>query len=229
MRLLAAALLFACADALAIPEHIRAEYEITNLGITIGRVQETFERKGDDYTIHSVTRAEGPLKLLLDEQITLESSGKVVPSGLRPLRFEQRRARNPRRDVDATFDWERGVIHSTYQGERSQIPLPGNTQDRISLMYQFMKITPRDGAMRVPMSNGRKVDIYTYRLVNEERLVTRAGEFDTLHFERVTESSNESRAEVWLAKDRHNFPVRIVFDDPKGFRLEQTLVALQAR
>ena len=79
------------------------------------------------------------------------------------------------------------------------------------------------------MSNGRKVDMYTYRLVNEERLVTRAGEFDTLHFERVTESGNESRAEVWLAKDRHNFPVRIVFDDPKGFRLEQTIVGLQTR
>jgi hypothetical protein len=229
MRLLAAALLLASADALAIPEHIRAEYEITNLGITIGRVEETFDRNGDGYTIHSVTRAEGPLKLLLDEQITLESSGKVVPAGLRPMRFGQRRAKNPRRDVDATFDWERGVIHSTYQGERSQIPLPGNTQDRISLMYQFMKVAAREGTVRVPMSNGRKVDMYTYRLVNEERLVTRAGEFDTLHFERVTESSKESKAEVWLAKDRHNFPVRIVFDDPKGFRLEQTIVGLQTR
>jgi hypothetical protein len=229
MRLLAAALLLASADALAIPEHISAQYEITNLGITIGRVEETFERKGDDYTIHSVTRAEGPLKLLLDEQITLESSGKVVPAGLKPLRFEQRRAKNSRRDVGATFDWERGVIHSTFQGERSQIPLPGNTQDRISLMYQFMKVTGRQGTVRVPMSNGRKVDMYTYRLVSEERLVTPAGAFDTLHFERVTESSRESKAEVWLAKDRHNFPVRIVFDDPKGFRLEQTLVALQTR
>lgn len=229
MRLLAAALLLACTDALAIPEHIRAEYEITSLGITIGRVHETFERKGEDYTIHSVTRAEGPLKLLLDEQITLESTGKVVPSGLKPMRFGQRRAKDSRRDVDATFDWERGVIHSTFRGERSEIPLPRNTQDRISLMYQFMKVTPRDGAMRVPMSNGRKVDMYAYRLVNEERLATPAGEFDTLHFERVTESGKQAKAEVWLAKDRHNFPVRIVFDDPRGLRLEQTLVALQTR
>lgn len=229
MRLLAAALLLVCADALAIPEHIRAEYEITNLGITIGRVHETFDRKGEDYAIHSVTRAAGPLKLLLDEQVTLASTGKVVPSGLKPLRFEYRRAKKPQRDVDATFDWEQGVIHSTSGGERSQIPLPRDTQDRISLMYQFMKIAARDGPMRVPMSNGRKVDLYTYRLVNEERVVTPAGEFDTLHFERVTENSREGKAEVWLAKDRHNFPVRIVFDDPKGFRLEQNLVALQTR
>lgn len=229
MRLLAAALLLFCADALAIPEHIRAEYEITNLGVTIGRVHETFERNGEDYAIRSVTRAAGPLKLLLDEQVTMASAGKVVPSGLKPLRFEYRRERNPKRDVAATFDWERGVIHSTSGGERTQIPLPRHTQDRISLMYQFMKITARDGPMRVPMSNGRKVDLYTYRLVNEERVATPAGEFDTLHFERVTESSREGKAEVWLAKDRHNFPVRIVFDDPRGFRLEQNLVALQTR
>lgn len=229
MRLLAALLLAASADALAIPEHIRAEYQITNLGITIGRVEETFDRTGDDYAIQSVTRAEGPLKLLLDERITLASTGKVVPSGLKPLRFEYRRAKKSKRDVDATFDWERGVIHSTSGGERSQIPLPRDTQDRISLMYQLMKVGASEGVVRVPMSNGRKVDMYTYRLVNEERVVTPAGAFDTLHFERVTESSNESRAEVWLAKDRHNFPVRIVFDDPKGFRLEQSLVALQTR
>jgi uncharacterized protein DUF3108 len=229
MRRFLALLLAFPAVALAIPEQITAEYQITNLGITIGRVHETFVRRGDNYSIQSVTRSEGPLKILLDEQITLESSGKVVASGLRPLRFEQRRARNPRRDVDATFDWERGVIHSTFQGERSEIPLPGDTQDRLSLMYQFMKLTPRGGAMKLPMSNGRKVEVYSYRLVNEERLSTPAGEFDTLHFERVTASDKESKAEVWLAKDRHNFPVRVVFDDPRGLRLEQTLVALQTR
>ena len=89
-------------------------------------------------------------------------------------------AKKPKRDVDATFDWEQGVIHSTFEGERSRIPLPRDTQDRLSLMYQFMKVTGRQGTVRVPMSNGRKVDIYTYRLVNEERLVTPAGEFDTL-------------------------------------------------
>ena len=40
---------------------------------------------------------------------------------------------------------------------------------------------------------------------------------------------DEVRADVWLAKDRFNFPVRVVFDDPKRFRLEQTIVALDIR
>ena len=38
----------------------------------------------------------------------------------------------------------------------------------------------------------------------------------------------DSKAEVWLAKDRFNFPVRVVFDDSKGPRVEQLLVTLKA-
>jgi hypothetical protein len=33
---------------------------------------------------------------------------------------------------------------------------------------------------------------------------------------------------VWLAKDRFNFPVRVAFDDDRGPRVEQVLVALEA-
>ena len=226
---LAAALVIAASQAVAMPNEITAEYEVTNLGIRIGRVHETFHRKGEDYRIHSVTRSEGPLKVFLDDQVTLESSGKIGPEGLKPIHFEQKRAKDSRRDVEAVFDWERGVIRTTFRGERNVLPLPKDTQDRLSLMYQLMRATAAGGAMQVPMSNGRKVEVYTYRFVAEERISTPAGHFDTLHFERVTTSPRDNKAQVWLAKDRFNFPVRIVFDDHKGLRLEQNLVAMQAR
>jgi hypothetical protein len=229
MKLLAPLLFAIAAQAAPIPSEITAEYQVTNHGVTIGRVSEHFVRKGDNYSIQSVTRSEGPLKIFLDDQVTLESTGKVVAGGLRPMTFGQRRARDSRRDVEATFDWERGVMRSTFRGEASEVPLPKETQDRISLMYQLMRANQRDGALRIPMSNGRKVEVYTYRFVDEVRVATPAGEYDTLHFERVTGNPKENKAEVWLAKDHHNFPVRIVFDDPRGLRLEQSLVALQAR
>jgi hypothetical protein len=118
---------------------------------------------------------------------------------------------------------------STYGGESSEVPLPSATQDRISLMYQFMNLPLGEATVTMPMSNGRKVDMYTYRLVDEVRLATPAGEFDTRHYARVTTDPKESKAEVWLAKSHFNFPVRVVFDDPKGLRLEQLLVAFEAR
>lgn len=219
----------AAAQAAAPPAEIRAEYEVLSAGIRIGRVVDTFVRKGDTYSLQSVTRSEGPLKVFLDDQVTLESTGKVVGGNLRPLQFGQRRAREPARDVSATFDWERGVLHSTYRGEQKEIPLPPDTQDRISLLYQLMLAKPGNGQMTIPMSNGRRVETYTYRVVDQVRITTPAGEFDTVHLERVNASARENKAEVWLAKDRFNFPVRVVFDDPKGLRLEQNLVALQTR
>ena len=229
MRSLLAIAAFATTTAFAIPSEITAEYQLTNRGITIGRVVETFVRKGDTYAISSISRSEGILKVLYDEQITLQSAGRVNAAGLQPLQFEERRTRESKRDVNARFDWERGVMHSRFRGEDSEHFLPRETQDRISMMYQFMHLKPRAGNLVTSMSNGRKVEAYTYRMVDEVRLATPMGQLDTLHLERVTASPKESKVEVWLAKDHYNFPVRVVFDDPKGLRVEQTIVALQAR
>jgi hypothetical protein len=220
--------LLASGAALANPSEIAAEYQLMFTGLAIGHVSETFSRKGDTYAIRSVARAEGPLKLFLDDQLTLQSSGKVVASGLQPLAFAQHRASTTKGAVQATFDWDHGVMHSESGGSSSEVPLPKETQDRISVMYQFMNLAPGSTTVAMHMSNGRKVELYTYRFVNEERVATPAGDFDTLHYERVTESPKESKAEVWLAKHRFNFPVRVRFDDSKGLRVEQILVGLVA-
>jgi hypothetical protein len=229
MKWLGAALLSFCASALAAPSEIAAEYQVTTAGVAVGRVKESFTRNGDTYAIRSVTVPEGVLKVLLDDQWELSSSGRVGPAGLEPRTFTQRRAKDGKRDVEATFDWARGVMVSTYQGKQTEVALPKSTQDRISVMYQFMNLQRRGDVVEIPMTNGRKIELYTYRFVGEERIDTGAGTFETLHYTRVTGEANARHADFWLAKERFNFPVRMVFDDPKGLRLEQSLVALQAR
>jgi hypothetical protein len=197
--------------------------------VIVGRVRETFVREGGTYRIESVTRAEGPLKLLLDGTVTLQSEGRVGPRGLVPLRFEQRRTRDASRDILATFDWAASRMRSEYRGEERTEPLPAGTQDRLSVMYQFMNLATRANEVRVHMSNGRKVELYAYRKVDEPLLVTPAGEFATVHFERVLDSPQGRQAQLWLAKDRFNLPVRVVFTDPKGLSLDQELVSLVTR
>jgi len=229
-RALAALTLAFSFAAHALPVEVSAEYRLTNLGITIGHVNETFVRTGDRYAIKSTTRSEGALKLILDDSVTLESRGMVNSEGLRPLEFEQRRAGNSSRDVRAVFDWNKGVLQSTFRGEVSEIALPKATQDRVSVMYQFMSVDPRAvPRVEMYMSNGRKVELYTYRFVDEVRVKTPAGDFDTFHYERVTSGPKDAHTEIWLAKDQHNIPVRVVFDDPRGLKLEQTLLALKVR
>jgi hypothetical protein len=228
-RLIAASIAFASLGVAAQPNDVTAEYRVLNSGMTIGRVNETFVRKGDTYTIQSVTRSDGVLKPFLDDQITVESSGRVSASGLQPLEYGERRLKDSKRDLKATFDWNKGVMRTLFRGERSEVALPSATQDRISVMYQFMSIRDYADTLSIPMAERSKVELFNYRLVEEVKLATPAGEFDTRHYQRVTTDPKATRADVWLAKDRFNFPVRLVLDDPKGFRLEQTLVDLQTR
>lgn len=233
MRMLAAVLLAAAtavqgAGAAVRPTQIQSEYRVSLAGLAVGRLTETYERTGDRYAIQSVARTEG-LGKLFDEHLVRESRGRVGPAGLQPLAFARSRTGHPDRDVQATFDWEHGVMRSTYAGEVSEVPLPRDTQDELSLMYQFMNLqagaTP---TVVMPMANGRKVDLYTYRLLGPERVATPLGEFDTLHYERVLDSPKDSRAEVWIAPARFNLPVRVRYEN-KGIRWENVLVGLETK
>ena len=229
MKFLPVLLLFASLQATAQPVEINAQYAITTSGMTIGHVNESFVRKGSSYTIQSVTRSEGVLKMFVDDEFTAESSGRVDAAGLRPLTYAEHRAKDNKRDLKSEFDWDKGVMRTVLHGENSQVALPRETQDRISMMYQFANMKKLGETLVVPMADRRRIELYTYRLVEQVKLSTPAGEFDTLHYERIANDPKDTRADVWLAKDHFNFPVRVVLDDPKRFRLEQTVVGLEAR
>jgi hypothetical protein len=232
--LLAALFASAAASASSQPTQVDAQYLVTaNAGITIGRATESFVRRGETYSIRSETRSDGALKAFLDDQYTVESNGRVGKEGLKPLVYTERRAKDNKRDLKSTFDYDTSVMHTVLREEPSDYWFPPGTQDRISVMYQFMHMKELGDTLLIPMADRRKVVNYTYRLVGQERITTPAGQFDTRHYQRVNTNPNkdarETRVDVWLAKDRFNFPVQVVFDDPKGFRLQQSLVALDAK
>ena len=218
------------------PTHVESEYVVTaSGGITIGRAKATFTRNGDTYAIKSEMRSDGALKVFLDDQFTTESSGQVDKDGLKPLQYSERRAKDNKRDFKSTFNWNNNVVHTVVHDDPSDAWFPPGTQDPLSVYYQFMHMKELGNTFAIPLSDRRKVTSYTYKLIDEARIVTPAGEFDTRHYQRIPPDQliptdrKESRVEVWLAKDRYNFPVRVVVDDPRGYKLEQTLVALDTK
>lgn len=224
-----AAFAFATSVAAAAPTEVVAEYKVSYTGFVIGRINETFVRNGEGYSVTSVTRSEGPLKLLLDDQLTLESTGRVTGAGLQPLTFTQVRAKNHERDIKTAFDWDKGVMRTTMRGETSETPLPEGTQDRISVMYNFMFMPAYGETFTIPLVTNRRIEPYAFRLLEEAKLATPAGEFDTVHYQRIGPKPADTKVDVWLAKGQSHFPVRAIFDDPKGFRLEQMIEKLQVR
>ncbi|HEY5000126.1 MAG TPA: DUF3108 domain-containing protein, partial [Usitatibacter sp.] len=135
-RLASLSLAFLSLGALAQPREVAAEYRVINSGITIGSIKESFVRTDNKYSIQSVTRSEGLLKAILDDQITVESSGRVGADGLQPLEYGEHRLKDAKRDLRSTFDWDKGVMRTVLHGETSEAALPNATQDRISVMYQ---------------------------------------------------------------------------------------------
>ncbi|HEV7477620.1 MAG TPA: DUF3108 domain-containing protein, partial [Burkholderiales bacterium] len=69
--------------------------------------------------------------------------------------------------------------------------------------------------------DSKGISTQLYRIAGQEKLKTPIGEFDTLKL--VRSRDNES-AEIWLASQLGNFPVRVVVVYKDGKRLEQMAV-----
>jgi hypothetical protein len=91
-----------------------------------------------------------------------------------------------------------------------------------------MWVTRPDG-YKVEMSGGRKLEAFHFRKAGEPVLKTPAGTFETVHLERIRASDREDKAQIWLAKDMGNVPIRIWFQNADGTILDQTIVELKTR
>ena len=186
-------------------------------------------RKGDSYTIQSVTRSEGMLKMFVDDEFTAESTGRVDSHGLQPLSYTEHRAKDSKRDLKSEFDWDKGVMRTMLSGQRlrggAAAPHAGPHLDDVPVHEPGRSSATRSWSPWPIAARSRPTPIAWWR---EVKIATPIGEFDTLHYERLVNDPKDTRADVWLAKDHFNFPVRVVFDDPKRFRLEQTVVALES-
>ena len=208
------------------PQAVTATYRLTKMGQPFGTAHETFRRDANQYRIESVTSAVGIFALFAKGKIRLLSTGDVTAEGLRPQHFEHHRGDDPAKRIVADFDWEKRSATFHYDGKSESAELPSATQDRISLLYQFMFKPPHGAGVELAMSNGRQINRYLYKVVGEETLNTPAGRFETVHLSKRSGDQRDG-TEVWLAKGRHYFPVRIAVDEKDGGTLEQELTSLE--
>jgi len=209
----------------AAPSRITAHYSLSRNGQEMGEVVETFTQDKGRYRIESVTQAVGVYRLLTRENIRFISEGRVTRNGLQPLHFEHHRGAAPARRIIADFDWKVRQVRLEHDGEEQTLPISPGLQDRLSLMYQFMFLSLNKPVLVFDMTNGRKISRYEYRRVGEEPLATPAGRFRTVHLSRVREPGDDG-TDVWLALDRHQLPVKVVFEEEGGVRLSQVLTRL---
>jgi len=209
----------------ALPKRVQAVYEVTKNGQPFAKVHEQFSVSGTAYKVESVTKGIGVYALFGERVLT--SSGEITAQGLKPSHFELRQGDNPKKAVQADFDWAKQNLRMTVKGKLKEAPLAAGTQDLASFAYQFMYLPkPFKADIAVTLTTGKKLNQYQYRIGTEPEVISSAGvQYKTQHLSPPVQDTQETK-ELWLAADYHYVPVKILMVDDNGQKLEQTLTEL---
>ena len=184
-------------------------------GMSVGRAEQVWKLDGERYTISSMAEASGLFSLFVSGKFLQESRGEMTTTGLRPSSYKVERGKGGAdRTETALFDWDSMTLVLTSGSDKQTLKLPDGTQDLLSFMYQLAFTPPQSSAVKLQVTNGRKLDTYTYWVV-EEALETPMGVLNTLHLGKHREEG-EKDTEVWLAADYHYLPVKISQVDKDG-------------
>lgn len=198
-------------------------------GMHIAVVNEQFENRNGRYHIVSESVPVGVFALVQRRSATVTSTGRITEDGLRPERFEGSRGANDLRRVNAEFDWEGASLTLSHDGRNERVDLPLGTQDRLSIMYQFMFFTyDKRRQIDFAMTNGRKLDHYRYTITRDVEIDTPLGRMATLHLVKQREAGG-SETEIWLAPQHRYLPVRMLIVESDGARYEQVITRLEVQ
>jgi hypothetical protein len=200
---------------------ITTTYSLLKGTLKLGEVTEKFTIRDNKYHIESVAK---PILTWLLPTLTQTASGAVTIDGLRPDHFTQTISNKPEKSRVANFNWIERELLLTRNGEIIKHELKPQTFDSLSLKYQFM-FTPPQNDGTVTLTDGKKVEQYPYRVLKDQMVKTPAGNYDTLHVSKIKQDQNEASFELWLGKDQHYLPVRVMAANDEHM-LEQVLTKI---
>jgi hypothetical protein len=201
----------------AMPQRVTTRFTLFKglNGMRVGRAEQVWKLDGERYMISSVAEASGLFSLFASGKFVQESRGEITPAGLKPSNYRVERGKGGVDKTDtAEFDWNAMTLTLASGGAKQTLKLPEGTQDLLSFMYQLAFAPPQSSVVKLQVTNGRKLDSYTYWVV-EEALETPMGVLNTLHLGKHREEG-EKDTEVWLAADYHYLPVKISQIDKDG-------------
>jgi hypothetical protein len=207
----------------ASPNKLQVSYDIYKGSLRIGQIEETYTRDKDHYSLTSTTRAIGLLAIFKPGKIVISSHGMVGSNGLHPLYFNDQREGDPSKNRQAEFNWAAHSLTLISPDQRKIVDLPEDTQDRLSAMYQFMFLPlAKSKVLNFHMTNGNKLDIYSYTITADQSVTVPLGKFSALYVASIPEAGS-NRTEIWLATEHANFPFKMIITDPDGDQLSQVL------
>jgi hypothetical protein len=197
------------------PARIEIEFELKRNGSTMAEVVERLEHGNGGYQLTETWKGKGIYALLGRAKRT--SHGSLGADGPRPHEYiDERSGRDTQR---VSIDWKANTITRRYKGQTRTEPVPAGTQDRLSFLLALSYAAGKGKPITFHVADARGMSHHTYHPQGVGRVVTPAGEFDTVTLMRRNEGSGET-SEIWHAAKLGYLPVRIVVTEKDGTRFE---------
>jgi len=166
----------------------------------------TLTRDGDRYRVTSVTEPTSLGKLMAPGILREDGTFRLIRGRIRPIHYQQKREgkKSFARSVD--FDWNKKVLRF---GDGREQALPLGTQDSGSIIFALMlALPPSDKPQVVHLTDGKRLNRYTYSHAGREKLSTPIGDFDTVLVQRANPRKQET-VTIWVAPRLSNVPVKL--------------------
>ncbi len=181
-----------------------------------------WQTDGKTYSIGIETRAS-----LLGKIVTSGSEGSIDGYGLAPAMATEKRFR--KKPTTATFDRESKLI--SFSESAASYPLLGGEQDRTSITWQLVGNARAAGKKFVAGSQwhyfvvGRAdAEAWTFVVGNSEQIATPLGTVSAVRVtRRLPAGSRQQQLDLWLAPSLDWYPVKLLFSEPDGDVIEETL------
>lgn len=197
-----------------LPRQARLAFAIHlgNGGMRVGEAVHTLEIKDGRYVLQATTRTVGLARLFKSYQLTQYSNGSYGKYGLLPELFlDERKDSLGTRQHAMEFDREAQLARFPSGRE---VALPAETQDILSVMYQFPPLAGAEIAS-VSVGNGKKIERYDFEIAANEQIDTALGKLLTVRLHKM-HAPDEEGLDIWLAREYRLFPVKIRYTERNG-------------
>ncbi|MDH2915579.1 MAG: DUF3108 domain-containing protein [Gallionella sp.] len=198
-----------------LPKRARLKFEVRlgNNGMVIGDTVHTLEFEDEQYKLESTTKTIGLARLLKSYTLTQTSLGMSDGQILKPLKFsEKKEDENGTQISSSSFDRDANKI--IFEDGR-EVVLAADTQDMLSILYQFPPLPAEGDVLPITVTNGRNLEKYRFEITTDEILNTSMGKLHTVHFRKLQPAGKEG-LEIWFSQEYRLLPVKVRHIEPNG-------------
>jgi hypothetical protein len=209
LALITAALLPTVAIAAVTPAPFTATYAVSFRGISAGELSSSLRTQAPgEFTYETRVRPSGLARLFISNKAVERSVMRIDKNGVRPLSwFSDDGTSEGERSGALEFAWDQKRVSGRVEGKRVELPTEPTLQDRLSVQVAVITALLRSEDFGNVAIIDDEVKQYSYRRAGTERIMTKAGEYETVVYE-STRSGSSRVSRFWHAPELGYVPVR---------------------